>query len=218
MNNKFSLFDNYPFLKPLDPQEALHVHKLLKHLSHNKECSPSICMPEAITDHMMLCFLKAVHEGSWTINLKAWEKFLEALFQNGLIDQIISPSLKNYLYIQLAKKNSLSRYLAYEERLKLAYCALHSGPESRKILLMHAKHFDINNPDILADIAFKGILLGGAQDIDLFQFTPQISGVLEQLIYLIGKQYPQKAEKIATKLKNELNKDIKIIKANLKAC
>lgn len=218
MNNKFSLFNNYPFLKPLDLQEALYVHKLLKHLSHNKESSPSFAMPEVITDHMMLCFLKAVHEGSWTINLKAWDKFLETLFQNGFIDHIMSPSLKNYLYIQLAKKNALSRYLSYDKRLKLAYCALHSGPESRKILLMHAKHFDINNPEILADLAFKGILLGGAQDIDLFQFMPQPSPIIEQLIYLIGKIDPQKAEKIATKLKHELTKDLKVIKANLKAC
>lgn len=218
MNNRFSLFDNYPFLKPLDANEALHVHRLLKHLSSNRESLPSICMPETITDHMMLCFLKAVHEGTWTINIKAWDKFLEALFQNGLIDQIISPTLKNYLYIQLAKKHSLTRYLPYQERLRLAYCALHSGPESRKILLMHAKHFDLNDAKILSDIAFKGILLGGALEIDLFQFTPQSSPIIEQLIYLIGKVSPQKAEKIAVKLKNELTKDIKIIKANLKAC
>lgn len=217
MTNKFSLFDNYPFLKPLDANEALHVHKLLKQLGNNRESLPSISLPETITDHMMLCFLKAVHEGNWTINLKAWEKFLEILFQNGLINQIISPSLKNYLCIQLAKKHTLTRYLGYEERLKLAYCALHSGPESRKILLMHARHFDIQDPHILADLAFKGILLGGALEIDLFQFTPQSSQILEQLIYLIGKINLQKAEKLATRLKSDLSKDLKVIKDNLKA-
>jgi hypothetical protein len=217
MNNRFSLFDNYPFLKPLDANEALHVHRLLKHLAKSRDNLAAVYIPETITDHMMLCFLKAVHEGHWTINLKAWEKFLETLFQNGHIDQIVSPSLKNYLFIQLAKKHSLSRYLDYQERLKLAYCALHSGPESRKILLMHAKHFEISDPKILADLAFKGILLGGALDIDLFQFTPQSSQILEQLLYLIAKVSPQKAEKLAIKLKQELSKDLKIIKANLKA-
>lgn len=217
MNNRFSLFDNYPFLKPLDTNEALHVHRLLKLLGNNRDTLPSLSLPETITDHMMLCFLKAVHEGTWTINLKAWERFLESLFQNGLIDQIISPSLKNYLYIQLAKKHSLGRYLPLEERQRLAYCALHSGLENRKILLMHAKHFELNDPTTLADIAFKGILLGGANDIDLFQFMPQKGPILEQLIYLMGKINPIKAEKMASKLKTELEKDPKIIKANLKA-
>ena len=217
MNNKFSLFDNYPFLKPLDAHEALHVHKLLKSLSSYRENLPSISLPERITDHMMLCFLKAVHEGSMTINLKAWERFLETLFSNGRIDQIISPTLKNYLYIQLAKKHPLSRYLDYNQRLKLAYTALHSCPECRKILMMHAKHFEIDDPKILADLAFKGILLGGALHIDLFQFMPQPGFLLEQLIYLVGKVDQQKAEKTVQKLKNQLNKDLKIIKANLKA-
>jgi hypothetical protein len=109
MNNKFSLFDNYPFLHPLDKEEAVEVQKLLKWLSQCKTCIPSFSLPQKITDHMILCFLKAVNEGHMQINPKAWNRLLETLFTQGLMNQIVSPSLRNYLLIQLAKNTPLSR-------------------------------------------------------------------------------------------------------------
>jgi hypothetical protein len=218
MNNNFSLFDSYPFLSPLSADEALCVHKLLKSIANNKDHIPKINLPEKLTDHMILCFIKAFHDKQHEITPKAWVQFLEALFANGLDSQIHNPTLRNYLLIEMAKKYPLSRYIDLSQRLNLAYSALHGGINSRKVLMEHAKHFELDDEDHLKDIAFKGILLGSASHFDIHQFMPQSLEVAKQFIFMIGRLDKQKAESELQKLEHYFPHQISTIRDQLKAC
>jgi hypothetical protein len=82
---------------------------------------------------------------------------------------------------------------------------------------MYAKHFELNDETSLADLAFKGILLGGARDIDLHQFMPQRLEVLKQLIFLIGQIDPVKAHLELQKIDHVYPQAIPDIKNHLKA-
>jgi hypothetical protein len=217
MDNKFSLFDSHPFLKPLDAQEAIEIQKLLKWFHKYKEHIPGLALPDKMTDHMMFCFLKALNQGHMEINPKAWSQFLESMFTRGLLAQLTSPTLKNYLFIQLAKKQNLSRFLSQEERIKLAYSALHGGYQSRMILLMSAKHFEIDDEGIREDLAYKGILLGGSNHIELNQFMPLKLEVLKQLLFLINQIDKQKAELELEKLAPHFQNQHSSLKKQLRA-
>ena len=184
MNNKFSLFDNYPFLKPLSDEEIRHIEKLVSSFEQDKDQLAGIPHFESFNDQMVLALIKQLHADT-QLNQKAWLKFLEYFFNHGHDSKLQSPTLRSFLLIQIAKKHSLERYLDENERLELAYSALHSSNESRAILLKHAKHFCIRSSESLLDLAFKGILLGGALEIDLTEFLPLRVEALKQLIFMI---------------------------------
>jgi len=199
MKARFPLFDSHPFLHPLSEHEAAQVRHLIRVLSESQKHLPGLKIPQVISDHMILYFIKMVKDEHVSIPPQVWIEFLEELFHRGLIEQLQSPSLRHYLMIQMAKTLPLTHFIDEVARQKLAYSALHSNEESRRILLGHIKHFELNNPKMMSDIAFKGILLGGANYIDLWQFASLPYPVLKQLIFLIAKVNPDKA-------KNELKK------------
>jgi hypothetical protein len=217
MNTPLTLFETHPFLSPLDATQALQVQTLLRWFAHVKKGPAIIELPEKITDHLLYCFLKELHNSDQNIDPQAWRHFIKSLFNQGLIKQLSSPSLCHYLLIQLAQHDNLTPYIEPEKRLHLAYVALHSGQESRSILLNHAKHFNIANQEALVDLAFKGILLGGALDIDLTQFMPIRYEVLKQLIFLIGRIDRTKALLELKNLESLASLDLDPIRSILKA-
>jgi len=217
MSHKFTLFDNFPFLNPISAEEVLWVEKLLKNFSGYKDHIPSLALPSKITDHMIYCFLKALHDGHLQIHPNAWHQFLDTLFTKGLLDQLHCLTLKNYLLIELAQKQNLSRYLDEDQRITLAYMALHGSHETRKVLLKHAKHFEVTDSKVLEDLAFKGILLGGALDFDLNQFMPQRLEVIKQFILHIGKIDQAKAFEELEKMEFHFPSESKSLKDHLEA-
>lgn len=216
MNNKFSLFDNYPFLKPLSDEEIRHIEKLVSSFEQDKDQLAGIPHFESFNDQMVLALIKQLHADT-QLNQKAWLKFLEYFFNHGHDSKLQSPTLRSFLLIQIAKKHSLERYLDENERLELAYSALHSSNESRAILLKHAKHFCISSSESLLDLAFKGILLGGALEIDLTEFLPLRIEALKQLIFMISNVDLMKAKQELARLKTFTSDDLSSIETNLKA-
>ncbi len=194
MKTKFPLFDSHPFLRPLSEHEAAEIRKLICVMGQSQKHLPGLKIPSVISDHMILYFIKMVKDEHISIPPQVWIEFLEELFHRGLIEQLQSPSLKHYLMIQMAKTLSLVHFIDEIARQRLAYSALHSNEESRRILLGHIKHFELNNPKMMADIAFKGVLLGGANYIDLLQFESLPYPIIKQLIFLIAKVNPTKAK------------------------
>lgn len=216
MNNNFSLFDNYPFLKPLNDEEIRHVQKLVASFTSDKDHLAGIPHFEDFSDQMVCVLIKHLNDQS-TSTAKTWLKFLEYFFNHGHDAKLKSQTLRSYLLIQIASRHPLERYLEENERIELAYSALHSSDDSRQILLKNAKHFGISSEEIMLDLAFKGILLGGAVEIDLRQFLPLRIEAIKQLIFMISQVDTQKAKEELNLLKRHIDEDLTFIEKDLKA-
>lgn len=212
MNNNFNLFESSPFLEPLNEDEAKYVERLLQAMTSGK-----IHTPQMITDDMLMHVIKTLHETENTVNEKNWLQFIETLFLKGLEKNLNNHSLRNYLLIELAKKHQLSRFIDHDKRIELAYTALHGSIETRQVLLSFAKHFEINDNELLLDLAFKGLLLGGTFAFDLHQFMPQKLEIAKQFIFMIEKIDKEKAKLETDKLAFYFPFEANVIKQTLLA-
>jgi hypothetical protein len=146
-------------------------------------------------------FLKHVYKTYYQTHPKTWLYFLEKMASKHHINKIEQEALRHFLLIELARAYPLSRFTDLDTRIHLAYKAVHGDEGHRSVFLESAKHFEIDDPRVLADLVFKSALLGNLESLDIMQFLPQEQKILNQLFYLLHEKYPHKLSTELRKVK-----------------
>lgn len=217
MNINNSLFDHYHHSQELNAKEKTFLENSFSYLRNSHIKTPAYAIPDSLSQDCMRHFVKSAHSEFYHHNQEMWTAFLEFIATNGLVEQVQNPTIKNFLLIELAKHYPLSRFTDLDTRIQLAYSAIHGDSRHRKIFLSHAKRFEIDDRHLLADLAFKGIILGGLDEIELIQFLPQDRHVLFQLLLALAQVSKEKAQIEVAKIKQIDPKLVEAIEVHLKS-
>lgn len=217
MNNINSLFDNYHHVQELDPKQQALLDKCFSYIENSHVKSPAFNLPDDASPLFISTLIKKAHRDLFKNHPRAWMFFLNLMASSRFIDRIDNQALRHFIVLEMAKLCPISRFADQDLRVQLAYNAVHGHSHHRKIILAHAKHFEIEDREILADLAFKGLLLGGTSEIELIQFLPQDKKVLSQLIFTIAHSSKDKAHLELSKIKQIDPKLVETIEVHLKA-
>lgn len=128
------------------------------------------------------------------------KEILNLLCYQNLIHEMQSNFLKNYVLIHLAEFTSLKPWLDENARIHLAYTALHASVELRSHLFKYLDHFEITSLKVLADLGYKGILLGNIATFNIECFIKLPFKQLLQLLHTLKNKSEIKAYQEAKKL------------------
>lgn len=198
MNINFTLFDNFLAQHPIKKDEAAQIENIAAIFFKAQSSVQGFHFPDSMSDSMVIGMLKCLDIPS---QQKSYELFIRHIFHDGYFTKISSKEIKKYLLIEFAKKSPLNRYVDIATRTNLAYSALHGSSKTREILMQNFKHFDLDDTQIIEDIALKSILLGNHLDFDTHQMMPMELSIIKKLIAMIYEKDAMKGMCEKEKLK-----------------
>lgn len=185
MNSNLSLFDNYLNFKSLDDKES-KLFETYRHVMLGAAATPKdLHLPQNVTLPFISSVIKTAYETRFHTKSSSWACMAKALLGTDTLQKVEQLALKHFLLLEIAKDQSLGSISTASERLDLAYKAIHGHQEHKNTFLTKAKHFELNDAQILQDLAFKGILLSNPLEIDIREFLPQDEKVIKELLLSI---------------------------------